>query len=43
MHSHTPAFLLAEVTKTKVLRTNVEQPDDAEVEARMSQMTNTWW
>ncbi len=34
---------LAEVTKTKVRRQNVEQPDDPELEARMSQMTNTWW
>lgn len=24
-------------------RQNVEQPDDPELEARMSQMTNTWW
>ena len=39
-----PACLLpAEVTKTKVRRQNVEQPDDADMEAKMSQMTNTWW
>jgi hypothetical protein len=39
-----PASVLpAEVTKIKVKRQNVEQPDDPEVEARMSQQTNTWW
>ncbi|KAL4430030.1 hypothetical protein ABPG77_004400 [Micractinium sp. CCAP 211/92] len=36
-------LLQSEVTKTKVRRQNVEQPDDPELEARMSQMTNTWW
>ncbi|EFN56571.1 hypothetical protein CHLNCDRAFT_51546 [Chlorella variabilis] len=36
-------LLSSEVTKTKVRRQNVEQPDDSELEARMSQMTNTWW
>lgn len=33
----------AEVTKTRVKRQNVEQPDDPEIEARTSQLTNTWW
>lgn len=36
-------LLQSEVTKTKVRRQNVEQPDDPELEAKMSQMTNTWW
>lgn len=31
------------MTKTKVRKQNVEQPDDPELEAKMSQMTNTWW
>lgn len=40
-----PAVLCrcAEVTKTRVKRQNVEQPDDPEIEARTSQLTNTWW
>ncbi|KAL4444027.1 hypothetical protein ABPG75_011764 [Micractinium tetrahymenae] len=36
-------LLQSEVTKTKVRKQNVEQPDDPDLEAKMSQMTNTWW
>jgi hypothetical protein len=42
-HVNSRSLLAIEVTKTKVRRQNVEQPDDADVEAKMSQMTNTWW
>ncbi|PSC75801.1 general transcription factor IIE subunit 1 [Micractinium conductrix] len=42
-HLQAEGLLQSEVTKIKVRRQNADQPDDAELEVKMSQQTNTWW